>query len=111
MGDKYWCVGGGGDVYHPGWSGDTFDIGCQEQNNIYQTEKEAEMAVIRDRGMKVKNTAKKGENFWCWSFEDNKHKHIDSEWYDVYTLDRKFKTEEEAQAWGGEYAEAFIALN
>jgi len=111
VGDKYWCVGEEGDVYDYGWSGDNFDIGCQKQNNIYQTAKEAEMAVIRDRGMKVKNTAKKGENFWFWCFVDNEPRGINSRWHDTYTLDRKFKTKEEAQAWGDEYAEAFIALN
>jgi len=109
VGDKYWCVGEEGDVYDYGWSGDNFDIGCQKQNNIYQTEKEAEMAVIRDRGMKVKNTAKNGEFFWRWSFVLNIPTE-DRSWV-VSTLDRKFKTKEEAQAWGDEYSSAFIYFN
>ena len=111
VGDKYWCVVVLGDVYDYVWSGDTFDIGCQKQNNICQTKKEAEIAVIRDRGMKVKNTAKKGEKFWVWDFGDNAPRPIQAGWHDAYTLDRKFKTKEEAQAWGDEYSSAFIYLN
>jgi len=111
VGDQYWSAGEEGKVDHYRWGEDTFDIGCQKQNNIYQTEEEAEMAVIRDRGTRVKNTAKMGENFWCWCFVDNAPRGINSRWHDTYTLDRKFKTEKEAQAWGDEYAEAFIALN
>jgi len=115
VGDKYWCVVVLGDVYDYVWSGDTFDIGCQKQNNICQTKKEAEIAVIRDRGMKVKNTAKKGEKFWVWDFGDNAPwSHLGSRQeiaWNLHTMYPKFKTEEEAQAWGDEYAEAFIALN
>jgi len=109
VGDKYWSAGEEGKVDHYRWSEDTFDIGCQKQNNIYQTEKEAEMAVIKDRGMKVKNTAKKWENFWFWCFVDNRPRQ--SSWWEPHLMDRKFKTEKEAQAWGDEYSSAFIYFN
>ena len=115
VGDKYWCVGEEGDVYDYGWSGDNFDIGCQKQNNIYQTAKEAEMAVIRDRGMKVKNTGEKGEKFWVWDFGDNAPwSHLGSRQeiaWNLHAMYPKFKTEEEAQAWGDEYSSAFIYFN
>ena len=111
VGDKYWSAGEEGEVVHYGWGEDTFDIGCQEQNNIYQTKEEGEMAVIKGRGMKVKNTAKKGEKFWVWDFENNEPRRILSRFHNIYILDRKFKTEEEAQAWGDEYAEAFLYFN
>ena len=109
VGDKYWSAGEEGKVDYYRWSEDTFDIGCQKQNNIYQTEKEAEMAVIRDRGMKVKNTARRGETFWYWGFEDNRPHQ--SSWWEPHLMDRKFKTEKEAQAWGDEYSSAFIYFN
>ena len=111
VGDKYWSVNQEGGVDRYDWDGYTFDISCQKQNNIYQTEEEGEMAVIKDRGMKVKNTAKKGEKFWVWDFENNEPRRILSRFHNIYILDRKFKTEEEAQAWGDEYAEAFIYFN
>ena len=111
VGDSYWCVGEEVKIDRHDWDEDAFDIGCKKQNNIYQTEEEGEMAVIKDRGMKVKNTAKKGEKFWVWDFGDNAIKLFQAGWYDAYTLDRKFKTEEEAQAWGDEYAEAFLYFN
>ena len=111
VGDKYWVAGEEGEAALCCWDGDTFDIGRKKQNNIYQTEEEGEMAVIKDRGMKVKNTAKKGEKFWVWDFENNEPRRILSRFHDIYILDRKFKTEEEAQAWGDEYAEAFLYFN
>ena len=115
VGDKYWSAGEEGKVDHYRWSEDTFDIGCQKQNNIYQTEEEAEMAVIKDRGMKVKNTAKKGEKFWVWDFGDNAPwSHLGSRQeiaWNLHAMYPKFKTEKEAQAWGDEYAEAFLYFN
>ena len=112
VGDKYWLAGEEGEFDHYKWSEDSFDIDCKKQNNIYQTEEEAKMAVIKDRGIKVKNTAKKGETYWRWSFIGlNPIECFGNDSWMVDTLDRKFKTEEEAQAWGDEYAEAFIYFN
>jgi len=109
VGDEYWYVSQGGEATRYCWDGDNFDINYQKQNNIYQTAKEAEMAVIRDRGMRVKNTAKNGEPFWRWSFVLNSPL-PDCSWV-ISTLDRKFKTKKEAQAWGDEYAEYFLHFN
>jgi len=109
VGDKYWLAGEEGEVNHYKWSEDSFDIGCKKQNNIYQTEEETKIAVIRDRGMRVKNTAKNGEFFWRWSFVLDIP--VEDHSWVVSILDRKFKTEEESQAWGDEYAEAFLYFN
>ena len=115
VGDSYWSVNQYGGVDHYIWSEAIFDIGRKKQNNIYQTEEEGEMAVIKDRGMKVKNTAKKGEKFWVWDFGYNEPwTNLGSQQelaWNTYTMHPKFKTEKEAQAWGDEYAEAFLYFN
>ena len=112
VGDSYWSVSSSGDLQKDDWDGGGYDLACQKQNNIYQTEEEAEIAVIKDRGMKVKNTAEKGETYWRWSFIGlNPIECFGNDSWMVDTLDRKFKTEEEAQAWGDEYAEAFLYFN
>ena len=111
VGDSYWYMESEGYLQLSYWRNDRIDNSRKKQGNIYQTEKEGEIAVIRDRGMKVNNTAKKGEKFWVWDFGDNAPRPIQAGWHDAYTLDRKFKTKEEAQAWGDEYSSAFIYFN
>ena len=112
LGDEYWYLDSTGTPQLDEWDDDEFDTVCKEKNNIYQTEEEAEMKAIRDRGMGVKNTAKKGETYWRWSFIGlNPIECFGNDSWMVDTLDRKFKTEEEAQAWGDEYAEAFLYFN
>ena len=115
VGDKYWYVDAKGEVDYYRWTEDGFDIGCQKQNNIYQTENEAKVAVIRDRGMRVKNTAEKGEKFWVWDYGYNEpwtyHGRRQELAWNIYAKYPKFKTKEEAQAWGDEYSSAFIYFN
>ena len=50
--DKYWIVCSDGDVACEKWTGDGSDKDFKDHNNIYRTEKDAEMASIRDRGMR-----------------------------------------------------------
>lgn len=52
VGDEYWYVGCIGDVWSDLWDDFDLDRGLKDHNNIYRTKKDAEMAAIRDRGMR-----------------------------------------------------------
>ena len=105
-GDEYWAVGYYGHVVQFKWKNDGFDKGLMKHGNVYRTRKDSEIGAIRDRGMRVKNTRVKGEEFWVWGFGHKKP--CRSEWWGTYFTQPKFAIKEEAQAWGDEFAEAFI---
>lgn len=83
-----------------------------EQNNFFSTEKEARMHSLRIQGMGVKNTVKKGVDFWIWNFCEKEAKICNAGYvWEYYPTRPKFETKEEAESWGEKYAEAFKFFN
>lgn len=93
------------------YGADTTEQLLIKQGNIYKTKEEAEMGAIRDRGFRVRNTAKKGDKFWVWDFSNLYCIDLAYKYWDIWTAQPKFATEAEAQAWGDEYSSAIKFFN
>ena len=105
----YYFVNSKGEVITTIAQGDLSDKRRFKQNNFFSTEKAARMHSLRIQGMGVKNTAKRGGEFWYYSFY-LKRVGKGHAW-DAFWVEPKFKTEQEAENWGAKYSEAFEFFN
>lgn len=110
-GDNYWVVERDGFVREWTWRWYISDHKSKKQNNIYKTKKDAEMAAIRDRGMRVRGTAVEGEKFWVWCFYFGQPEIKPSRSMCHFPEIPKWKTKEECQAWADECVEAIIYMS
>lgn len=108
VGDEYWYVGNNGEIYIDDYTDYKLDKNRIKFGNAFRTKKQAEYHKLRLESLAVKQTAKKGEVFYYWDFED-KEAYEGYEW-DTYLMERKFKTEAEAEEWSRKYDKAWREL-
>ena len=96
--EDYFYVEPNGFIYDNPWEKDRIDIDIYKQNNCFKTKKEA----LMEKGFRescVPNTAVEGEHFYAWDFDDDEViEYYKDSWEDC--KQPKFKTNEEALAWG-----------
>jgi len=107
-GKEYWIILSGGKLFSYVWTNCEEDKMNWKQGNCYPTEKDAEMASLRQKSESYREKIT-GEYFWVWDWADETPKKtIDNR--KVWTTDIVFNTKEACQRWYDRFGKAWEYL-